>query len=75
MPPAALRSAAYYGARKLGRGVGYIYPHGDEAGFEVDCLPEELIGRRYYEPSGVGEELAVERSARAEPETPGAGRG
>jgi putative ATPase len=49
MPPAALRSAAYYGARKLGRGVGYIYPHDDPAGFEVDCLPEELKGRVYYE--------------------------
>ena len=49
MPPAALRSAAYYGARKLGRGVGYIYPHDDPAGFEVDCLPDELKGRVYYE--------------------------
>ena len=31
MPPAALRSAAYPGARKLGRGEGYIYPHDDPA--------------------------------------------
>jgi putative ATPase len=49
MPPAALRSASYYGARKLGRGVGYVYPHDDPAGFEVDCLPDELKGRVYYE--------------------------
>jgi putative ATPase len=49
MPPAALRSAAYRGARKLGRGVGYVYPHDDPAGFEVDCLPDELKGRVYYE--------------------------
>ena len=49
MPPAALRSASYFGARKLGRGVGYIYPHDDPAGFEVDCLPDELKGRVYYE--------------------------
>jgi putative ATPase len=49
MPPPALRSAAYYGARKLGRGVGYVYPHDDPAGFEVDCLPDELKGRVYYE--------------------------
>jgi putative ATPase len=67
VPPAALRSAAYYGARKLGRGVGYIYPHGDEAGFEVDCLPEQLAGSVYYEPSGIGAEVEVERSARADP--------
>ena len=26
-PPAYLRDAHYYGARKLGRGVGYEYPH------------------------------------------------
>ncbi len=66
-PPDALRSAAYPGARKLGRGQGYLYPHDDEGGFAVDCLPEELAGRVYYEPSGHGEELAVERSADAEP--------
>src|SRR5207253_1507610 len=48
-PPDALRSAAYPGARKLGRGKGYIYPHDDPAGFEVDCLPDELKGRVYYE--------------------------
>ena len=66
LPPAALRSAAYYGARKLGRGVGYVYPHTDESGFEVDCLPEELAGTVYYEPSGIGDEVEVERDARAE---------
>src|SRR5437763_983847 len=48
-PPDALRSAAYPGARKLGRGKGYIYPHEDRAGFDVDCLPDELKGRVYYE--------------------------
>src|SRR5881275_51730 len=57
LPPAALRSAAYPGARKLGRGVGYVYPHDDPAGFEVDCLPDELKGSVYYEPSGNGDEL------------------
>jgi putative ATPase len=48
-PPAALRSAAYPGARKLGRGVGYIYPHDDPRGFDVDCLPDELKGSVFYE--------------------------
>jgi len=55
-PPDALRDASYPGARKLGRGQGYVYPHSDPAGFEIDHLPEELQGRRYYEPSGNGEE-------------------
>jgi putative ATPase len=48
-PPAALRSAAYPGARKLGRGEGYVYPHDDPRGFEVDCLPDELKGSVFYE--------------------------
>jgi putative ATPase len=55
-PPAALRDASYPGAKKLGRGQGYIYPHSDPAGFDVDNLPDALKGRRYYEPSGAGEE-------------------
>jgi putative ATPase len=55
-PPAALRGTGYYGAKKLGRGQGYIYPHSDPRGFEVDHLPDELKGRRYYRPSGSGEE-------------------
>ena len=55
-PPDSLRSAAYPGAAKLGRGKGYVYPHEDPAGFEVDCLPDELKGRVYYTPSGNGEE-------------------
>jgi putative ATPase len=54
-PPNALRDASYYG-RRLGHGKGYVYPHDDPAGFEVDNLPDELKGRKYYEPSGSGEE-------------------
>jgi putative ATPase len=57
-PPAALRDAHYPGAKKLGRGKGYVYPHEDPRGFEVDHLPDELKGRTYYEPSGAGEESA-----------------
>jgi putative ATPase len=57
-PPDELRDASYYGAKKLGRGQGYIYPHSDPAGFEVEHLPEELRGRKYYRPSGSGEEEA-----------------
>jgi putative ATPase len=55
-PPAALRGTGYYGAKKLGRGQGYIYPHSDPRGYDVDHLPDELKGRRYYRPSGSGEE-------------------
>jgi putative ATPase len=56
LPPEMLRSTGYYGARARGHGQGYIYPHEDPAGFELEYLPEELRGRRYYRPSGSGEE-------------------
>jgi putative ATPase len=56
-PPKALRDGSWYG-RQLGHGEGYIYPHSDPAGFDVDCLPDELKGTTYYEPSGNGEETA-----------------
>ena len=54
-PPKALRDGSYYG-RKLGHGEGYIYPHDDPRGFEVDYLPDELKGRDVLPPSGNGEE-------------------
>jgi putative ATPase len=54
-PPKALADGSYYG-RKLGKGAGYIYPHSDPSGFDVDYLPDELKGTTYYEPSGNGEE-------------------
>jgi putative ATPase len=54
-PPKSLRDASWYG-RQLGHGKGYVYPHSDPAGFDVDYLPDELKGTTYYEPSGNGEE-------------------
>src|SRR5207248_9660727 len=56
-PPKALRDGSWYG-RRLGHGEGYVYPHDDPQGFETSYLPEEFEGRRYYEPSGNGEESA-----------------
>jgi putative ATPase len=56
-PPAMLRSTGHTAAAKArGHGEGYAYPHDDPAGFDVSYLPEELHGRRYYRPSGAGEE-------------------
>jgi putative ATPase len=55
-PPKTLRDTHYYGARKLGHGEGYVYPPDDPSGYEADYLPDELKGRRYYQPSGSGEE-------------------
>jgi putative ATPase len=56
-PPRALQSAGHPLAKKrLGKGQGYVNPHDDPAGFEVDYLPDELKGTTYFEPSGSGEE-------------------
>jgi len=58
-PPAMLRSTGHTTAAKArGHGEGYVYPHDDPAGFEHSYLPEELRGRRYYRPTGSGEEQA-----------------
>jgi putative ATPase len=54
-PPKSLRDASWYG-RQLGHGEGYVSPHSNPAGLDVDYLPDELKGTTYYEPSGSGEE-------------------
>jgi putative ATPase len=55
VPPDALRSAAYYGAKKLGRGVGYDYPHDHPDGVSEESLaPPGLEDRRFYEPTDRG---------------------
>jgi putative ATPase len=53
-PPKPLRDAHYPGAKKLGHGQGYVYPPSDPEGYEVDYLPEELKGRKYYDPDAPG---------------------
>ena len=58
--PPELRDAHYRGAKALGHGVGYEYPHDDPRGFvEAVYLPEGLSGRRYYEPSEHGAEKTL----------------
>ncbi|HEX9415468.1 MAG TPA: replication-associated recombination protein A [Gaiellaceae bacterium] len=58
-PPKMLQSPGHpLASKRLGKGKGYIYPHDDPAGFDVDYLPEELRGKRYYEPSDSGEEAS-----------------
>jgi putative ATPase len=61
-PPDYLRDAHYPGAAALGRGSGYRYPH-DEPGGVADqpLLPEELRGRRFYEPTERGFEAELGR--------------
>jgi len=63
--PIHLRDAHYPGAKRLGHGKGYKYAHdADFAVAEQQYLPDELVGTRYYEPSGFGFERDL--SARVE---------
>lgn len=58
--PVYLRDTSYRGAKKLGHGKGYKYPH-DYPGHWVqqDYMPQSLKGKRYYEPSGMGAEAKI----------------
>jgi putative ATPase len=48
--PAHLRDSHYSGAAKLGRGLTYQYPHEFPNHWtKQQYLPDELVGRRYYE--------------------------
>jgi putative ATPase len=58
--PPHLRDAHYPGAKRLGHGKGYVYPHDTEIGIAPQqYLPDELRGRRYYEPTTHGQERDV----------------
>jgi putative ATPase len=69
--PAPLRSTGYRGAKSLGHGVGYEYPHDhehDELGAWVaqQYLPDGLRAHRWYRPSehGYEQEVAERMEAR-----------
>jgi putative ATPase len=58
-PPPHLRDASYRGAKELGHGKGYKYPHSYGGWVEQQYLPDKLAGRRYYTPQrGVEIDLA-----------------
>ncbi len=59
-PPPHLRDAHYSGAKQLGHGVGYAYPHSYGGWVEQQYLPDGLAGRTYYKPiCGVEVEMAA----------------
>ena len=58
--PAHLRDAHYQGAAVLGHGTGYDYPHDDPRGWvPQQYLPDELVDKRWYEPSQHGREREI----------------
>ena len=60
--PAPLRGSNYPGAKALGHGKGYIYPH-DFPGHYVEqqYLPEGVQGFPFYEPTEEGAEAKIKK--------------
>lgn len=53
--PAHLRDAHYSGAKKLGRGIGYLYPHDYPNDWvRQQYLPDKLLGKHYVSLRGNG---------------------
>ncbi|HET7616016.1 MAG TPA: replication-associated recombination protein A, partial [Bacillales bacterium] len=58
--PIHLRDASYKGAKKLGHGKGYKYPHNFENGYTPQqYLPEGMEGKTFYSPVDRGYEKSV----------------
>jgi putative ATPase len=58
--PAHLRDSHYKGSAKLGRGLGYLYPHDfPEHYVTQQYLPDSLVGRKFYEPGTLGKEKEI----------------
>ena len=58
--PAHLRDAHYAGAKALGHGTGYRYPHDQPSGWVAQrYLPDELGDITFYEASGHGREASA----------------
>ncbi len=77
--PMHIRNAPTPLMKELGYGEGYRYPHDYEGALtEQDYLPEELLNRRYYQPSERGYEARIRQwveaarqiRARAKPQPP-----
>jgi putative ATPase len=55
--PAHLRDGHYAGAKSLGHGESYRYPHDDPRGFaDQSYRPEDLESHEYYRPLAHGSE-------------------
>jgi putative ATPase len=60
--PVHLRDAHYKGAKVLGHGEGYLYPHDAPEGWvPQEHLPAEVAGERFYRPGRHGAEPAAAR--------------
>ena len=58
--PPHLCDSHYSGAAKLGKGLGYKYAHDYPNHYvEQQYLPDELVGKKYYEPTDIGYEKTI----------------
>ena len=55
--PKHLRDAHYAGAKKMGHGEGYIYPHGEKESFAVQNYMG--VAKKYYSPADSGYESKI----------------
>ncbi len=63
--PLHLRDTSYHGAKSLGNGKGYKYPHDYERHYTPQqYLPDNLAGRVYYRPSDEGYEKKIKETRR-----------
>lgn len=53
--PDHLKDAHYKGAKDLGRGIDYLYPHDYESGWvRQQYLPDRIKNKQYYQPKKTG---------------------
>ncbi len=65
-PPLVIRNAPTRLMKDLGYGAGYKYAHGEEGRIaDQQHLPDELEGRRFYQPSGEGFEAEIAKRMKA----------
>ncbi len=61
--PPHLADSHYQGAKELGKGVGYLYPHNFEGNWvQQQYLPDELLGKKYYIPKNKNEKTGKIKS-------------
>jgi putative ATPase len=58
--PTHLKSSSYSGAKRLGHGEGYRYPHNYPGHYvKQNYLPPALIGKKLYRPTELGREIEL----------------
>ncbi len=58
--PGHLKDSSYKGAKRLGHGEGYLYPHDYPSHYvEQDYLPPAILDKKFYRPSEQGREKMI----------------